>query len=187
MSCCFSVAQSCPTLCDPMDCSTPGFPVHPQLPEFAQTHVHWVSDVIQTSHPPSSPFPPAFNLSQHQGLLQWVTSSLQLPKYWSFNFSISLSNEFSELISLKIDMLDLLEVQGILKSLLQHHSSKTSLLQHSAFLMVQLSHPYMTTWKTIGLTKQTFCSEVMSLLFNMLSRFVRAFLPRRCFQDESNT
>ena len=116
---------------------------------------------------------PSIRVSYNESLLH-----SKLPKYWSFNFSISLSNEFSELISLKIDRLDLLEVQGTLKSLLQHHSSKASVLQHSAFLMVQLSHPYMTTGKTIGLTRQTFVSKVMSLLFNMLSRLVIAFLPR---------
>ena len=116
---------------------------------------------------------PSIRVSYNESLLH-----SKLPKYWSFNFSISLSNEFSELISLKIDRLDLLEVQGTLKSLLQHHSSKASVLQHSAFLMVQLSYPYMTTGKTIGLTRQTFVSKVMSLLFNMLSRLVIAFLPR---------
>ena len=99
-------------------------------------------------------------------------------KYWSFNFSISPSNQYSGLISLKIDSFDLLAVQGTLRSLLQHHSSKASILQHSAFFIVQLSHPYMTTGKTIALTIWTFVSRVMSLLFNMLSRLVIAFLPR---------
>ena len=103
-----SVAQSCPTLCDPMDWSTPGFPVHHQLPELTQSHVHGVSDAIQPSHPLLSPSPPAFNLFQHQGLFQWVSSSQQVPKYWSINFSISPCNEYSELISFKIDCFGLL-------------------------------------------------------------------------------
>ena len=103
---------------------------------------------------------------------------IRWPKYWSFSFSISLSNEYSGLISFKIDWFDLLAVQGTLKGLLQHHSSKASILQLSAFFMVQLSYPYMTTGKTIALTRRTFVDKVMSLLFNMLSRFVIAFLPR---------
>ena len=111
-----SVAQLCPTLCNPRDCSTPGFPVHHQLPELAQTCVHRVGDAIQTSHPLSSPSPPALNLSQHQGLFQWVNSSHRWPNYWSFSFSTS--NEYSRLISFRIDRLDLLAVQGTLKSLL---------------------------------------------------------------------
>ena len=115
-----SVAQSCPTLCDPMNRSTPGLPVHHQLPGFTQTHVHWVSDAIQPSHPLSSPSPPALNLSQHQGLFKWV---IRWPKYWSFSFSISPSNEHPRLISFRMDWLDLLSVQGTLKSPLQHHSS----------------------------------------------------------------
>ena len=105
-----SVTQSCPTLCDPMDCSMPGLPVQYQLPEFTQTHVHWVSAAIQPSNPLMSPSPPAFNLSQHQSLFQWVSSLPQLPKYWSFNFSISPSNEHSGLISFRMDWLDLLAV-----------------------------------------------------------------------------
>ena len=160
-----------------MDCSMPGFPVHHQLPENAQTHVHWVGDTIQPSHPLSSPSPPAFNLSQHQRsfpMSQFFPSGGQ-----SFgSFSISLSNEYSGLISFRMDWLDLLVVQGTLKSLLQHHSSKASILQRSAFFAVQLSHPYMTTGKTIALTRQTFVGKVMSLLFNMLSRLVITFLPR---------
>ena len=103
---------------------------------------------------------------------------IRWPKYWSFSFNISPSNEYSGLISFKIDWFDLLAVQGTLKSLLQHHSSKASILQCSAFFVVQLSHPYMTTGKTIALTRQTFVGKVMSLLFNMLSRLVIAFLPR---------
>ena len=128
-----SVSQLCPTLCDPMDCSMPGFLVHYQLPEPAQTHVHQVSDVIQLSHPLSSPSPPAFNLSQHQGLFQGVSSLHQVAKYWSFSLSIRLHNVYSGVISFRIDRLDLLEVQGLLKHLLQYHSSKASILQRSAF------------------------------------------------------
>ena len=131
-----------------------------------------------TTHPLSSPSPTAFNLSQHQGLYKWVSSSYQVAKYWSFSFSISPFNEYSWFISLRIDWLDLLAVQGTLKSLLQHHSSKASVLRHSAFLMVQLSYQYMTTGKTTALTIWTFVSKVMSLLFNTHSRFVVAFLPR---------
>ena len=144
-----SITQSCLTLCNPMNCSTPGLPIHHQLPEFTQTHVHWVSDAIRPSHPLSSPSPPAFSLSQHQGLFRWVSSLYQVAKYWNFRFSVSPSNEHSGLISFRMDWLDLLAVQGTLKSLLQHHSSKASILQHSAFFIVQLSHPYMTTGKTI--------------------------------------
>ena len=142
-----SVAQSCPTLCDPMNHSTPGLPVHHQLPEFTQTHVHWVSDAIQPSHPLSSPSPPAPNPSQHQSLFQWVNSSHEVAKVWSFSFSISPSNEHPGLVSFRMDWLDVLAVQWTLKSLLQHHSSKASILQHSAFFTVQLSHPDMTLEK----------------------------------------
>ena len=163
-----------------MDCSMPDVPVHHQLLELTQTHVHWVGDSIHPSHLLSSPSPPTFNLSQHQGLFHWVCSSHQVAKkYWSFIFNISPSNEYSGLISLRIVWLDLLAVQGTLKSLLQHHSLKKSVPQHSAFLMVQLSHPYMTTGKTIALTRWTFVSKVVSLLFNMLSSLVIAFLLRR--------
>ena len=131
-----SVAQSCPTLCDPMNCNTPGLLVHHQLPEFTQTHVHWVSDAIQPSHPLSSTSPPAPNPSQHQSLFKWVILHMRWPKY---------------LISFRMDWLDLLAVQGTLKSLLQHHSSKASILQHSAFFTVQLSHPCMDHWKNHSL------------------------------------
>ena len=130
-----SVSQSCPTLWDPMDCSTLGFPVHHQLPEPIQTHVHCVSDAIQPSHPLPSPSPPTSNLSQYQDLFQSVLH-IRWPKYWSFSFSISPSNEYSGLISFRMDWLDLLAVQGTLKSLLQHHRSKASVLQHSAFFMI---------------------------------------------------
>ena len=160
-----SVTQLCLTLCDPIDCSTSGFPVHHQLPELAQTHVYWVSDAIYPSHPLSAPSPPTFNLSQHQGLSKWVSFSHQ---YWSFSFSSSPSNEYSGLISFKMDWLDLLAVQGTLKNLLQHHTCKASILPHSAFFIVQLSHPYMTMGKTIALTRWTFVGNVMALLFNML-------------------
>ena len=148
-----SVAQSCLTLCNPMNRSTPGLPVHHQLPEFTQTHVHWVGDAIQPSHPLSSPSPPALNLSQHQGFFKWVSSSHHVAKVLEFQLNISPTNEHPGLISFRIDWLDLLVVQGTLKSPLQHHSSKASILQHSAFFTVQLSHPYMTTGKTIALTR----------------------------------
>ena len=148
-----SVAQSCPTLCDPMNCSMPGFPVHQQLLELTQTHVHPVSYDIQLSHPLSSSSLPAFNLSQHRSLLQWVSLSYRWPKYCSFD--ISPSNEYSGLISFRMDWLDHLAVQGTLKSLLQHHSSKASILERSAFFIVQLSHPYMTVGKIIALIRQT--------------------------------
>ena len=118
----------------------------------------------QPSHPLLSSSPPIFNLSQHQGLFKWVSSSHQVAKYWSFSFSISPSNVYSGLISFRMDWFDLLAVQGTLKSLLQYHSSKASILQRSAFFMVQLSHPYMTTGKTIALTRWTFVSKAMSLL-----------------------
>ena len=173
-----SVAQSFPTLSDPMNCSTPGLPVHHQLSEFTQIHVHWVSDAIQPSHPLLSPSPPAPNPSQHQSLFQWVNSSHEVPKYWSFSFSIIPSKEHPRLISFRMDWLHLLAVQGTLKSLLQHHSSKASILWHSAFFTVQLSHPYMTTGKTIALTRWTLVGKLMSLLLNMLSRLVITFLPR---------
>ena len=150
-----SVTQSCLTLCDPVNCSMSGLSVHHQLPEFTQTHVHWVSDAIQPSHPLPSPYSPAFNLSQHQGLFKWVSFSHQVAKYWSFSFNISPSNEHPGLISPRMDWLDLLAVQGTLKSLLQHHSSKASVLRCSALFIVQLSHPYMTTGKTIALTRWT--------------------------------
>ena len=145
--CCCSVAQLCPTLCSPMDCSTPGFPVLHHLLELAQTHVHSVSDAIQPSHPLLSPSLPTFNHSQHQGLFQGVSSLHTWPKYWSLSFNISPSNEHPGLISFRMDWLDLLAVQGTLKSLLQHHSSKASILGCSAFFIVQLSYPYMTTGK----------------------------------------
>ena len=151
----------------PIDQSTPGLPVHHQLLDFTQTRVHWVSDAIQPSYPLSSPYSPAFNLSQHQGLLH-----IRWPEYWSLRVNISPSNEHPGMISFAMDWLDLLAVQGTLKSLLQHHSSKASVIQRSDFFIVQLSHPYMTTWKT-----KSFAGKVMSLLFNMLSRLIITFLP----------
>ena len=173
-----SVTQSCPTLCDPMNCSTPGLPVHYQLPKSTQTHVHQVGDAIQPSHPLLSPSPlpsifPSIRVFFNESALY-----IRWPKYWSFSFSTSPSNEYSGLISFRMDWLALLAVQGTLKSLLQHHSSKASILRRSAFFMVQFSHPYMTTGKTIALTRRPFVNKVMSLLFNMLSRLIITFLPR---------
>ena len=155
--CCCSVAKLCLTLCDPMNCNMPGSSVLFYLLEFAQIHVHWVGDDIQPSHPLPPPYSFAFNLSQHQGLFQWVSSSHQVAKHWNFSFSISPSNEYSGFISFKKDWLDLdlLAVRG-LKSILEHHSSKASILQYSALFIIQVSHPYMTTVKNIALTRQTF-------------------------------
>ena len=166
-NCCpkFSSVQSLShvQLCDPMNCNTPGLPVYHQLPELTQTHVHCVGDAIQASRPLLSPSPPALNLSQHQGLFKWVSSSHQVAKI----LELQLQNQ-----SFRMDWLDLLAVQGTLKSLLQHHSSKASILWHSALFIVQLSHPYMTTGKTIALTRRTFVDKVMSTkLFNMLTNF----------------
>ena len=173
-----SVAQLGPTLCDLMDCNMLGFPVHHQLPELTQTHVR--GDGIPSNHlilccplllwPQACPASGSFPISQF--LLH------QVAKLWSFSLGISPSKEYSGQIFFRIDWFHLLKVQRMLKSLLQHHSSKPSFLQHSTFFTVQLSHPYMTTGKTITLITQTFVSKVMSLLFNMLSRFVIAFLPR---------
>ena len=161
-----------------MNCSTPGLPVHHQLPESTQTHIHCVGDAIQPSHPLSSllllpPIPPSIRVFSNESAL-----CIRWPEYWSFSFSISPSSEHSGLISFRTDWLDLLAVQGTIKSLLQHHSSKASILQCSAFFIVQLSHPYMTSGETIALTRWTFVGKVMSLLFNMLSRLVITFLPR---------
>ena len=147
----------------------PGFLVHHQLLELAQTHVHQVSDAIQPSHPLSSPYPPVFSLSQHRVFPKESVLRIGWPKYWSFSFSVSPSNEYSGLISFRMDGFYLLAVQGTLKSLLQHHSSKALILWHSAFFIVQLLHPYMITGKTIALTRETFVSKVMSLLFKLYS------------------
>ena len=171
-----SVQSLCPTHCDPMDCGMPGLPVHHQLPEFTQTHVHWVSDAIQLSHPLSSSSPSTFNLPSIRVFSNESVLCIRWPKYWSFSFSISPSNEHPGLISFRMDWLDLLTVQGTLKHLLQQNSSTASILQCSAFFMVQLSHSYMTTGKTIALTRWTFVGKVMSLHFSMLS-FI-TFLPR---------
>ena len=173
-----SVTWSCLTLCDPINHSTPGLPVHHQLTEFTQTHVHGVGDAIQPSHPLSYPSSPAFNLSSIRVFSNESGLRIRWPKYWSFSFSISPSNEHQGPISFRMDWLDLLAVQGTLKSLLQHHSSKASIFRHSAFFVVQLSHPYMTIGKTIALTRWTFVGKVTSLLFNMPSRLVITFLPR---------
>ena len=142
-----SVTQSCPALCDSMDCSMPGFPVHHQLLDLAQTRVHRVSSAIQPSHPLSSPSPPACSLSSIRVFSSESTLHIRWPKYWSFTFSISPSNEYSGLFSFRIDWFDFLAVQGTLKGFLQHHSSKATHLWRSAFFMVQFSHPYMTTEK----------------------------------------
>ena len=160
-----------------MDCSMPGFPVHHQPPEFAQTHVHWVCDAFQPPYPLSSPSPPAFNLSQHQIFSKESVLHIRCSTYWSFSFSISSFNDYSGLISCRINWLDLLAVQGTLKSLLQHHSSKASILRHSSFSIVQLSHLYMTSGKTIAFTRQISVDKVMSLPLNILSRLLIAFLP----------
>ena len=174
-----SVAQSCPNLWDSMNHSTPGLPVHHQLPESTQTHVQWVGDAIQPSHPLSYPSPPALNLSPSIRVFSnELVLRIRWPKYWSFNLNINPSSEHPGLISFRMDWLDLLAVQGTRKSLLQHHSSKASILQHSALFIIQLSHPYMTTGKTIPLTRWTFIGKVMSLLFNMLSRLVITYLSR---------
>ena len=190
------VTQSCPTLCDPMDCSTPVLPVHHQLPEFTQTYVHWalqaslsitsfqslpklmsIESVMPSNHlilccpllfSPS--IFPSIRVFSNESVLH-----IRWPKYWSFRFNISPSNEHSGLISFRMDWLDLLTVQGTLKSLLQHHSSKASILRHSAFFIVQFSHPYLTTRKTIASTRWTFVGKVMS----QLSRLVITFLLRR--------
>ena len=139
-----SVAQSCATLCDPMECSMLCFPVHHQLPELAQTHVHQVGDAIQQSIPVSSPSPPTLKVSHIRVFSKESVLHIKWPKYWNFSFSISPPNEYSGLISFRMGRLDILAVQGTLKSLLQHQSSKASILQCSAFFTVQLSHPYLS-------------------------------------------
>ena len=149
-----------------MNRSTPGLPVHHQLPEFSQTHVHRASDAIQPSHPLLS------LLLSIRVFSNESTLHMRWPKDWSFSFSIIPSKNIPGLISFRMDWLDLLAVQGTLKSLFQHHSSKASILRHSAFFTVQFSHPYMTIGKTIALTRRTFVGKVMSLLFNMLSWLV---------------
>ena len=167
-----SVAQSCRTLCDPMNRSTPGLPVHHHLPEF--TRLTSIEPVMPSSHlilgRPLLLLPQSLPASESTLRMRW-------PKYWSLSFNISPSHH-PGLISFRMNWLDLLAVQGTLKSLLQCHSSKASILRHSAFFTVQLSHPYMTTGKTIALARQTFVGKVMSLLLNMLSRLAITFLPR---------
>ena len=159
-----------------MDCGTPGLPVHHQLLEFTQTHLHWVGDAIQPSHPLSSPSPPAYIFLSIRVFSSESALPIRYPKYWSFSFNLSFSNEYSGLISFRMDWFALLAVQRTLRSLLQQHSLKASILQCSAFFIVQLSHPYMTTGKTIALTTWNFVGKIMSLLFNMLPRLVITFL-----------
>ena len=151
-----SVAQSCLILCDPMNCSTPGLPVHHQLPEFTQTRPlsQWCHLILCSPLLLLPPIPPSIRVFSNESTLH-----MRWPKYWSFSFSIIPSKEIPGLISFRMDWLDLLAVQGTLKSLLQHHSSKTSILRCSAFFTVQLSHPYMTTGKTIALTRRTFVGK----------------------------
>ena len=168
-----------------MDCSTPGFPVLHHLSELPQTHS---TELVGPSN--------HLILYCLLFLLPSIFSSIRVfsnasalcirwPKYWSFSFSIGPSNEYSGVISFRIDWFDPFSVQGILKGLLQHHSSKASIFQHSASFIVQLLYPYLTTGKTIALTRQTFVGKVMSLLFNMLSRFVTTFLPRSKLQKQA--
>ena len=174
-----SVTRSYPTLCNPLNCSTPGLPVHHQLQ--SSLRLMSIESLMPSSHlilchpllllPP---IPPIIRVFSNESVLR-----MRWPKYWSFSFSIILSKEHPGLISFRMDWFDLLAAQGTLKSLLQKHISKASILWHSAFCTVQLLHPYMTTGKTIALTRWTFVGKVMSLLFNMLSRLVKTFLPRR--------
>ena len=171
-----SVAQSCLNLCDPMNHSTPGLPVHHQLLEFTQNHVHQISDTIQPSHPLSYPSPSALNPSQHQGLFQWVNISHEVAKVLEFQLQ-----DQSLQWTPRTDLLQ----DGLVGSPCSPRdsqesspTSKASIFQHLAFFTVQLSHPYIATGKTIALTRRTFVGKVMSLLFNMLSRWVITFLPR---------
>ena len=148
-----------------MDCSMTGFPVLHQPLELTQTHVHQVGDAIQLSHLLSSPPPPAFSLSHIRVFSNESVLCIRWPTYWSFSLSITPSNDYSALISFKIDWFDFLAIQGTLKSLLQHQSSKALILWRSAFYIVQLSHPYVTTGKTIAFSRWTFVGKVISLLF----------------------
>ena len=174
-----SAAQLCPTLCDPMDCSMPGFPFSSPFPRACSNSWplgQWCHPTISSSVVPFSScpqIPPSIRVFSSESTLH-----MRWPKYWSFSFSVIPSKEIPGLISFRMDWLDLLAVQGTLKSLLQHHSSKPSILRRSAFFTVQLSHPCMTTGKTIVLTRRTFVGKVMSLPLNMLSRLVKTFLPR---------
>ena len=152
-----SVAKSFPILCDPMDCSTSGFPVPHHLLKFAPVQVQCFRDAIQPSHPLMPSSPSTFNHPQHQGIFQWLSFGIRWPQYWSF--SISPSNEYPGLISFNINWFDLLAVQGTLKSLLQYHSWKAAILWRSAFFMVQFSEPYVTTGKTIVLTMRNLSAK----------------------------
>ena len=160
--CCCSVTKSCLILCDPMDCSTPGFPVLHHLPEFAQTHVFWASDAIQPSYHLLPPSPPAFYLTKHQGLFQWVDFLHQVDKVLELQLQHQSFQWIFRLISFRIDWFDFLVVQASLKSLLQHHSSKASILLCSVFFMVQLSHPYITTEKKMKFYSVTKRNELLS-------------------------
>ena len=183
-----SLTQSCPTLCKPRDCSTPGLPVHHQASLFITNS--WsppqsmsVESVIPSNH--LILCHPLLNLSIFPSIRVFPNESalcIRWSKYWRFSFNISPSNEYSGVISFRMVWLDLLAVQGTLESLFQHHSSKASILRRSAFFIVQFSHPYMTTGKTIALTRRTFVGKVRFLLFNMLSRLVITFLPRSSVQ-----
>ena len=152
-----SLAQSCSTLCNPMNHGMPGLPVHHQLPEFTQTHIHRVNDAIQPSHPLSSPSPPALNPSQHQSLFQWVNSSHEVAKVLEFQLQHHSLQRNARADLFQNGLVGSPAIQGTLKSLLQHHSSKASIIQHSAFFIAQLSHPYVATGKTIALTRQKEC------------------------------
>ena len=175
-----SVSHSCLTPCDPMDCSMPGLPIQSITNSQSLLKLMSVESVMPSNHlilcrplllPPS--IFPSIRVFSNEPVLH-----IRWPKYYSFSFSINPSNEYSRLISLRMNWLDLLAVQGILKSLLPHHNSKASILQCSAFFIVQLSHPYLTTRKTIALTRRIFAGKIMSLLLNMLSRLIITFLPR---------
>ena len=170
------VAKSCPTICDPMDSSTPGFPVLHYLLEFVQIHVHWVGDAIQPSHPLSPPFPPALNLSQQQVFSSESALCIRWPKYWSFSFSISPYNEYLGLVSFRIDWFDLLAVQEILKSLLQHHNLKVSILWDTAFFMVQywVDSPVLLSYLTFLGIKQDNFHKVPGTKYGLNKYF---FLP----------
>ena len=177
-SCCCSVAKSCPTLWDPWTAAhqaSLSLTISQSLPKFTSIESVMPSNYLILCYPlllrPS--IFPSIGIFPEESALR-----IRCPKYWSFSFSSSPSNEYSGLMSFRIDWFDILAVQGTLKNLLQHHSSKASILWHSAFFMVQFSHLYMTTGKIIALTRWTFVSKIMSLLFNMLSRFVIAFFPR---------
>ena len=172
-----SVSQSCPTLCDPINCSTSGLPVHHQLPEFTQSHVHWVGDAIQPSHLLSSPSPPPSTFPSIRVFSNESTFHMRWPKYWSFSFSISPSSEYSGLISFTMDWFDLLAVLGTQESspTPQFKSISSSVLSFLCSPILTFTHDY---WKTTALTTWTFVDRVMSLLFNMLSRLVITFLPR---------